>query len=317
MAAAPSALAQATRTWISGVGDDVNPCSRTAPCKTWAGAISKTAVGGEIDALDPGGFGAVTITKAITLDGGGGQEASILVSGTNGVVIQAPATAKVVLRNLRINGISQSTGPGLNGVRFLAGKSLRLENDDIFDFSQQCLDVALNQTGTSYVTVDNSEFYNCAGDGVKVAQSNSGGSAIATITRSQISDGGLGLVTANSGGGAEINSIDDTISNNAGAGVQSNGPLDPQIMSGDTITGNTPGIQNLTGGAIFTFGNNDVFANTPNLATGTTLTTVNPQSGDVSAGVAKRIRARERARRLARERARRRAAAWARAHRHR
>src|ERR1017187_4234568 len=79
------AQAQATRTWVSGVGDDVNPCSRTAPCKTWAGAISKTAAGGEIDALDPGGFWAVTITKALTLDGGGGIVASILVSGTNGI----------------------------------------------------------------------------------------------------------------------------------------------------------------------------------------------------------------------------------------
>src|ERR1700709_98137 len=79
-----TASAQATRTWVSGVGDDANPCSRTAPCKTWAGAISKTAAGGEIDALDPGGFGALTITKAITIDGGGGQVASTLVAGTNG-----------------------------------------------------------------------------------------------------------------------------------------------------------------------------------------------------------------------------------------
>ena len=70
---AGSAQAQATRTWVSGVGDDANPCSRTAPCKTFAGAISKTAAGGEIDCLDPGGFGAVTVTKAITLDCGGGE----------------------------------------------------------------------------------------------------------------------------------------------------------------------------------------------------------------------------------------------------
>jgi hypothetical protein len=71
---------QASRTWVSGVGDDANPCSRTAPCKTFAGAISKTAAGGEIDALDPAGYGAVTITKAITIDGGGGQVASVLLS---------------------------------------------------------------------------------------------------------------------------------------------------------------------------------------------------------------------------------------------
>src|ERR1700724_918535 len=83
------AFAQATRTWVSGVGDDVNPCSRTAPCKTWAGAISKTAPGGIIDALDPGGFGALTITKPITLEGGGGQVASVLVAATNGINISA------------------------------------------------------------------------------------------------------------------------------------------------------------------------------------------------------------------------------------
>src|SRR5688572_31667297 len=80
------AQAQATRTWVSGVGDDVNPCSRTAPCKTFAGAISKTARNGEINCLDPGGFGAVTITKSIRIDC---HEvfASILHSGTTGVII--------------------------------------------------------------------------------------------------------------------------------------------------------------------------------------------------------------------------------------
>src|SRR5216684_7740684 len=99
------AQAQASRTWVSGVGNDANPCSRTAPCKTFAGAISKTAPGGEIDCLDPGGFGALTITKAITIDGGGGQVASVLVSGTNGIVVSAGAGHTVTLRNLRINGL--------------------------------------------------------------------------------------------------------------------------------------------------------------------------------------------------------------------
>src|SRR3712207_4427624 len=88
LAAAPAAHAQATRTWVSGVGDDVNPCSRTAPCKTFAGAISKTAAGGEISVLDPGGFGAVTITKAITISGDGSL-GSILASLVNGVIVNA------------------------------------------------------------------------------------------------------------------------------------------------------------------------------------------------------------------------------------
>src|SRR5437867_9427866 len=101
---ASMAQAQATRTWVSGVGDDANPCSRTAPCKTFAGAISKTAAKGEINALDPGGFGGVTITKAITIDGGG-HIAGVLVSGTNGIVVNAGVNDVITLRGLDINGI--------------------------------------------------------------------------------------------------------------------------------------------------------------------------------------------------------------------
>src|ERR671914_454860 len=86
VATASAASAQATRTWVSGVGDDVNPCSRTAPCKTFAGAISKTAAGGEINCLDPGGFGTISITKSITIVCRGSQ-GSILASLTNGIVI--------------------------------------------------------------------------------------------------------------------------------------------------------------------------------------------------------------------------------------
>src|ERR1700681_605349 len=91
---ATTASAQATRTWVSGVGDDANPCSRTAPCKTFAGAISKTAAFGEINCVDPGGFGAVTITKSITLNCSE-TLGSILVAGTNAIVIAAAATDRV------------------------------------------------------------------------------------------------------------------------------------------------------------------------------------------------------------------------------
>src|SRR6202521_5545017 len=120
------ASAQATRTWVSGVGDDANPCSRTAPCKTFAGAISKTAVGGEIDALDSGGFGSVTITKSITIDGTG-TLASIVAAGTNGISInitEATDTAKSVrLRGLSING----AGSGLNGINIVAANKDSIE----------------------------------------------------------------------------------------------------------------------------------------------------------------------------------------------
>src|SRR3984957_4429438 len=125
------AHAQATRTWVSGVGDDNNPCTRTAPCMTWAGAIAQTASGGEIDALDPGGFGALTITKSITIDGGGGQVASVLVSGTNGITVAAGSADIVTIRNVQFQGNlgNGTTGtPGLNGIQFTSGAMLAIDN---------------------------------------------------------------------------------------------------------------------------------------------------------------------------------------------
>src|SRR3954471_7964431 len=110
------AYAQATRTWVSGVGDDVNPCSRTAPCKTFAGAISKTAAGGEINCLDPGGFGSVTITKAMTLNC---RETigSIVASGVPGITINAGVADRVTLRGIQIQGLNQTASPGTIGIR--------------------------------------------------------------------------------------------------------------------------------------------------------------------------------------------------------
>lgn len=139
------AQAQATRTWVSGVGDDANPCSRTAPCKTFAGAISKTADGGEIDCVDPGGFGAVTITKGITIDGGG-TFASILSAGTNGVIVNAASTKTIILRNLSING----AGTGINGIRWIAGGTLILENVVISGFTGNGIDAALVANGSKF-----------------------------------------------------------------------------------------------------------------------------------------------------------------------
>jgi hypothetical protein len=166
------AQAQATRTWISGIGDDVNPCSRTAPCKTFAGAISKTAAGGEIDVLDPGGFGAVTITKSIVLDGGAGQVASILVNGTNGVRVNAGANDVVTIRNLSING----AGTGINGIKFVASRALHVEHCAIANFTNHGIDVEL--AGGGFVFVQ---------DTVSQDNTGSGLSALSTAAPVQVS----------------------------------------------------------------------------------------------------------------------------------
>ena len=125
-----SANAQASRTWVSGVGDDANPCSRTAPCKTFAGAISKTANCGEIDALDPGGYGAVTITKSITIDGTG-TFASILASLVTGITINATATDVITIRGISINGFCN----GLRAMNILQAKTVNIEDCVMFRFA--------------------------------------------------------------------------------------------------------------------------------------------------------------------------------------
>jgi hypothetical protein len=153
------ASAQATRTWVSGVGDDVNPCSRTAPCKTFAGAISKTAAGGEIDVLDSGGFGGVTITKSITIHGVG-EDAGVLVSGTNAIIING-ANIAVQLRHLQINGLGLSTGsPGLVGIKMINAKSLVVDNVFVHGF-QTAIEVT-----TGMATVTNSLITNNLAFGV-------------------------------------------------------------------------------------------------------------------------------------------------------
>jgi len=124
-----AAQAQATRTWVSGVGDDANPCSRTAPCKTFAGAISKTAANGEISVLDPGGFGVVTITKSISIVADG-VEGGILAAASNGIIINAGVNDVVNISGLVIEG----AGTGLNGIRILSARAVHIRKTVIRGF---------------------------------------------------------------------------------------------------------------------------------------------------------------------------------------
>jgi hypothetical protein len=179
-------FSQATRTWVSGVGDDVNPCSRTAPCKTFAGAISKTATGGEINGLDPAGYGAVTITKSMTIDGGG-TFASILSAGTNGIIINAGTDGVVTLRNLNING----AGTGINGVRIMAAKKVIIENCFLANFTQKGIEV--NTTAPCTVILNNVTIHNAED---AIGMTNENGSVTIDDCRFQaINNAGINLMS--------------------------------------------------------------------------------------------------------------------------
>ena len=274
LAFASVAQAQAPRTWVSGVGDDANPCSRTAPCKTWAGAISKTASGGEIDALDPGGFGAVTITKAITLDGGGGQIAGVLVAGVNGIIVNAPTTDVVAIRNIDFNGVAGSISPGVNGVHIIQAKAVFIEHCQFYGFSQNAInDVRTASQSPIASLYVNDCFIRNNGGGIAVTGTSSGGT-IAIIEHCRIQrNNGAGIVGSHSN---DLHVLHSVISFNGAEGVKVDTGAGATVI-GTVITGNATGalnngsgfqladttiMDNVVGvggsGTFTTFGNNNV-----------------------------------------------------------
>jgi hypothetical protein len=276
------AQAQATRTWVSGVGDDVNPCSRTAPCKTFAGAISKTAAGGEISVLDPGGFGTVTITKAITINGTG-VVASITAAATTGIIVNAGANDVVIIRNISINGV----GTGTNGIRFLAGGALHVQGVDINGFNASPgLGLDVTTTTVSRLFVDDTTFRNngvfasSLGGGIRIAPGVGGavGAVMRNVTvdrnvtgirvnsnaslfmRDSIIGGNLlnGFFAESTGAGA-VNGFLDHVSvfANQGAGIVSSGSNALVRITDVSLSGNfTGGLSALSSGQILSFGTN-------------------------------------------------------------
>lgn len=280
------AQAQATRTWVSGVGDDANPCSRTAPCKTFAGAISKTAANGEIDCIDPGGFGTVTITKSITIDGGG-TFASILSSLTTGVIVNDGATATpntivVSLRNLSING----AGTGTTGINYIAGKTLHVENciiSGIKGGTGHGIKVSLTNAGE--VTVEDTVIRDCLGNGIEstttTAQINisldnvnidkcatgihMGNGSRGMIRDTTVTHCSVGLTGDQSTLSSETNVESSVIALNTTSGIQAGGGAARIRISNVTISQN-PVAFAIAGGFVDTGTNNHIFGNTTNNA---------------------------------------------------
>ena len=253
-------MAQATRTWVSGVGDDVNPCSRTAPCKTFAGAISKTAANGEIDVLDDGGYGAVTITKSITIDGHG-HLSSILNAGSSGIIVNAAQADKVTLRNLSINGASI----GVNGIRILSARMVVVENVTIFGHTQAGISME-NSHNLARMIVSDSYLHN-NNVGVRLVPT-SGGALRATIRKTRVDDNRDGVLLSTIGGGAAgAHLIESAISDSGldpigtGYAVQADGAGSTARLTNNEIQANRVGLQASNGGQILSFGDNAVFGN--------------------------------------------------------
>jgi len=299
--AAP-ASAQATRTWVSGLGDDVNPCSRTAPCKTFAGAISKTAAGGEIDCLDPAGYGTLTITKSITVDCSGTFGSTLNSGGINGFVINdsataTPGTIDVILRGLSINGAG--TTPGLNGIRFISGRSLVVENVLIqnqksgngISFQPQAAAVLHLENvtitngnggilvqptglGSASVAARHLRIHNNTGVGFRADTSGSGSTGIrVALEEADIQQNANGLQFNAPTAAADVRGMLTrvNVANNAGTGISATAARTIVIVGNSTITGNGTGVSFAGGAVLNTYTNNALNGNTSDGAFGPAL----------------------------------------------
>ncbi|MEA2329578.1 MAG: hypothetical protein QOE68_4537 [Thermoanaerobaculia bacterium] len=275
---AASAFAQATRTWVSGVGDDVNPCSRTAPCKTFAGAISKTASGGIIDALDPGGYGAVTITKPMTIEGNGTLASALSSGSPNGVLINITAgtNRNVILRNLLLDG--SGTTLGTNGVNFIAGDSLTVEDCYVTKYSgvgilfqpNSAATMVVRRTGVYQANIGiksigiGAGFANTSVDDSEVSKNVTGiqgdERSKTTVRNSYAnSNSGDGILGTSSTSCAMT--IDFSVAANNGTGMRANGGNTEVVVNNCTISGNTTGVSSTASGQICSFTSNRVQQN--------------------------------------------------------
>jgi len=250
---APSAQAQQARAWISGInGDDLNPCSRTAPCRTFQGAIAKTSAGGEIDLLDPHGAGQVSINKSITIDGGNGQGANINASGVNGIVI---STGTVILRNLRING----GGTGLDGILVKGSGRLLIENCEIYGFASHGIAIEISG-GTSQVVINNTRIFGNGQGGIQVKPS--GGGTTVSVREVVTAGNAFGIGLDTTGGGTASVMVERTnVSENTGNGIQVTGAGATLQINNAEIQHNSTGVSITAPADVRSFKNNVIAQN--------------------------------------------------------
>jgi hypothetical protein len=259
--AVPANAQTAIRTYVSVSGSDTNPCSLTAPCRHFSAAVAATSAGGEVDALDPGGYGSFTISQAITIDGEGWSYVAP-PSGDPAITISA-GSGDVVLRGLSLNGIGVT---GANGIEFNSGTTLTVQNSVIQNFASggilfypststttklSVLNTLISDNGGQGIFIDPTDAgaVNAVLDHVDIENNASSGLSIETYTEtinvtvsdSVIANNGAHGITAGSSSVGPVNVMvrNTTIANNGQDGLMASGTGVTIRVTRSTITGNT------------------------------------------------------------------------------
>jgi hypothetical protein len=244
-----------TRTWVSGKGGDSGSCSLASPCRTFAYAITQTAAGGEIDVLDPAGYGALTITKAISIVNDGVGEAGVQAgSGADAITINAGTTDAVHLRGLTIEGAKIAA----NGVTFNTAGSLSVVNCVVRNFTNAGINIRPGAATLFFSTFNISDtlISDNGVAGVYVIPQ-SGGSPSGEIDRAAIVNNANGLIADGSysaSSAIKVTVLNSALANNAGAGVAAtstaSGAGMTVIVRNSTAANNTYGLEATSYGVI-------------------------------------------------------------------
>jgi hypothetical protein len=255
-AAAP-AQAQPSRTWVSATGDDINPCARTSPCKTFAGALSKTAAGGEINCIDAGDFGGLNITKSMTISCEGGTAGVVATGGFGAITINAAATDLVTLRGLDIDG--QGTGGG--GIVVGTAAAVHIEKCSMrnFRFHNDSYGIGTSfSTATVFLYVADTVI---SDNSVGLRLSSGGGYKVVSLKNVVITGStGDGLRLESSNVYANVN--DSIISGNAGSAVNADASSTTVNLVRTTMANNAAALNAAAAGSTIRVSNSDIYNNT-------------------------------------------------------
>jgi hypothetical protein len=279
------------QTWVSSLGSDANQCTRTSPCQTFAGAMASTLPGGEIDVLDPGDFGPVVITKAISIYNDALGVGGILPGPTtSGIVINAGVKDFVNLRGLILDG---ATAPGTSGIVFNSGASLNVDNCVIQGFSGPGIAFipGVGSANAAHFSLHNTSIVNNGGgvsikptggiaataalNGITI-DSNLGGGLRAdgtvgsgavnvAIADSSVSFNASNGINAVSGlGNVTVDIMRVVMESNGSSGIQSNGGTASVTVGSSVIHGNNVGVDAVSGASLLSYANNQVTGNISN-----------------------------------------------------
>lgn len=276
------AIAANFRSWVSGKGLDSNPCTQTLPCRTFQAAHDATLNGGEVDVLDPGDYGPLTINRSITIDGG---EMAYIGAASVAITVNSQS-ASVVIRNLSLvtNSIGYTKAIWVSAAQSLSAESVRIRRythgisvDDAGSAPPRVYvkHVTTHDTGYPIFTVGNvatdpNRRISLTVEGLAAHNATSGISVTGTaanVTRSLISTCVNNGITGSSA--SEINLSDSTIAF-AGTGVQA-GPGVKVRIAGNNLHNNTTALLTGSGGIIDSFGNNRIAGNGPGQSPNSTI----------------------------------------------